>query len=150
MLNERKDGSLVGKEGVVFAIMQNGNILLEKRINPLSTFYGFIIIPGGGIENGESLEEALVREVDEECGIKICKSVYLSTKIQQEGKIVNKRHLFIITGFEGEITDEEPDKSIHVWASIKEARSLCEHRSTQEFLDDVENYISNAEGQNKD
>jgi 8-oxo-dGTP diphosphatase len=59
-----------GRRGAVAIIPREGRMLIIRRsrqvIAPLA--YCF---PGGGIEDGESEEEALVREVYEEIGIRV-------------------------------------------------------------------------------
>jgi 8-oxo-dGTP diphosphatase len=49
-------------------IIKNKEILLIKRKNP--PFKGKWALPGGFIEYGEKAEEAVVREVEEETGLK--------------------------------------------------------------------------------
>ena len=53
----------------------NKGILFEKR-----TDNGMWCIPGGSLELGESLEEALLREVKEETGLDIFDPVFLDVK----------------------------------------------------------------------
>ena len=50
-------------------IVHEGKILLVKRARPPSK--GKWSIPGGAVELGEEVREALVREVKEECGLDI-------------------------------------------------------------------------------
>src|SRR5258706_727811 len=49
-------------------IIQNGKILLLKHEDKYGEWYG---LPGGGQENGETLEEALLRECKEEINVKV-------------------------------------------------------------------------------
>jgi ADP-ribose pyrophosphatase YjhB (NUDIX family) len=51
------------------AIFRDGKILLVRRAR--SPGQGFYSLPGGRVEFGESLHEALHREVSEETGLKI-------------------------------------------------------------------------------
>lgn len=55
--------------GVGAVITREGNILLIKRGNEPGA--GQWSLPGGIVELGESLEDAVRREVYEECGIKV-------------------------------------------------------------------------------
>ncbi|MHB0770377.1 NUDIX hydrolase [Bradyrhizobium sp. 5.13L] len=51
------------------AIFRDGQVLLVRRAR--SPAKGFYSLPGGRVEFGESLHEALAREVDEETGLGI-------------------------------------------------------------------------------
>lgn len=51
------------------AIFRNGKVLLIRRAR--SPAKGFYSLPGGRVEFGESLHQALSREVDEETGLEI-------------------------------------------------------------------------------
>ena len=49
-------------------IIKGGEILLIKRVKPDRTYWVF---PGGGLEEGETIEEGLKREVYEETGLNV-------------------------------------------------------------------------------
>src|SRR6478735_1340407 len=51
------------------AIFRDGKVLLTRRAR--SPAKGFYSLPGGRVEFGESLHQALAREVDEETGLTI-------------------------------------------------------------------------------
>jgi 8-oxo-dGTP diphosphatase len=51
------------------AIFRDGKVLLVRRAR--SPAKGFYSLPGGRVEFGESLHQALAREVDEETGLNI-------------------------------------------------------------------------------
>ena len=51
------------------AIFRDGKVLLVRRAR--SPGKGFYSLPGGRVEFGETLHQALAREVDEETGLKI-------------------------------------------------------------------------------
>jgi len=51
-------------------IIENGKILLIHRIKPNEDYF---IFPGGGVEEGETIEDALKREVTEEITLEVKK-----------------------------------------------------------------------------
>ena len=52
--------------GVVIAIIQQGRVLLTQRDD-----FACWCLPGGAIEDAESLEQAATREVSEETGLQV-------------------------------------------------------------------------------
>jgi 8-oxo-dGTP pyrophosphatase MutT (NUDIX family) len=56
--------------GVVAVIVRDGRLLIIKRSQHVLA-PGMYCFPGGGIEPGETHEQALIRELDEELGCKI-------------------------------------------------------------------------------
>lgn len=55
----------------------DGHILLHKRCRRVRLYPGRWAFFGGGVEPGESLEQALVRELHEETGMRIAPPTYL-------------------------------------------------------------------------
>jgi len=53
---------------VAVIVIKDNKILLLRRIKNGKEYYVF---PGGGVEGGENLEEAIIRETQEELGLKI-------------------------------------------------------------------------------
>jgi ADP-ribose pyrophosphatase YjhB (NUDIX family) len=51
------------------AIFRDGRVLIVRRGRPPAQ--GFYTLPGGGVELGETLEQAVIREVREETGLAI-------------------------------------------------------------------------------
>jgi len=51
------------------AIFRDGRVLIVRRARPPA--HGLYTLPGGGVELGETLEEAVVREVREETGLEV-------------------------------------------------------------------------------
>ena len=58
---------LVAVDGVV--VRRGGSIVLVKRRRP--PYEGYWALPGGLVEYGETVEEAVVREVREETGLEV-------------------------------------------------------------------------------
>lgn len=51
------------------AVFRDGKVLLVRRARPPAL--GLFTLPGGGVETGETLAEAIIREVAEETGLAI-------------------------------------------------------------------------------
>lgn len=74
------------KKSVRGIVIKDKNILLIKRIKKERTYY---VIPGGGLEKNETLEEGVIREVKEELGITVSVGNLIGTDDFQ-----NTRHYF--------------------------------------------------------
>lgn len=62
------------RSGVI--IIENDKVALIRRVNAKSTYYLF---PGGGVEVGETVEEAAIREAWEELGVQVQVSNLVAT-----------------------------------------------------------------------
>jgi 8-oxo-dGTP diphosphatase len=51
------------------AIFRDGRVLIARRARPPA--HGLYTLPGGGVELGETLEEAVIREVREETALEV-------------------------------------------------------------------------------
>lgn len=80
---------------VVVGVIQNkdGKIILGKMSKNKGVYPGQWAIPGGGIEEGETLEEALRREMKEETGLTLIAfsptyfNSYKVTKKYEDGRV---------------------------------------------------------------
>ena len=93
-------------------------ILFEKR-----TDNGMWCVPGGALELGETLEEALSREVKEETSLDIWDPVLYDVKASVHMIYPNKDEvyytdvLYIVTKFKGELKHDEESKELR-WFPI--------------------------------
>lgn len=98
---------------MVSAIIRDddNNLLMVKNIDGDSYFWG---IPGGAVEEGETLEQAVVREVKEETGFDVVVTGFNSLR----EKFFTKRHHHVLfaTFFArvvgGELGINDPDNDI--------------------------------------
>lgn len=102
MKRENPENPILAIGGV---IIKGSKILLAKRGKPPDL--GKWSIPGGVVEAGETLEEALKREILEECSLKILKAepFLIIERIFSENKIIKYHYVifdFLISEFYGE------------------------------------------------
>lgn len=108
---------------VVAAIIENENdeILCALR-GPEMTLPNYWEFPGGKIEEGESKEEALMREIDEELGCKIEVLKHVDDTTYEYEKVIVRLETFMSI-----ITNGTPKASEHAeikWVPRKELNTL--------------------------
>lgn len=85
-------------------LLKDKKLLIEKSVNK-----SFFIAPGGSVEDGESVKQALVRELAEEFQIKVLEEdleefgVYIADAAGQEHRKV-KMEVYLVNKWEGEPT----------------------------------------------
>lgn len=88
---------------VVAGIVWRGSEYLAVERPPGSRQEGYWEFPGGKVETGESLEAALVREFEEELGIRPTRFEFWREKVHEYADLTVRLFFFHIRGFEGEI-----------------------------------------------
>ena len=93
-------------EGVVFMLMREGQLLIEKRSPTKRLLPNAFSIPGGHIEPGESIGAALARELQEELGLVAEKSRFVCT-LHSWAQTLRRLHYFAIEAWTGELVMQE-------------------------------------------
>ena len=107
---ERRNRKMRNRAGGI--LIENGKVLLIHRIKNVDGIVKeYYVVPGGGIEEGENIEEATKRELKEEIGINVefIQDEPLFTLEQENGiqyfSLINKISGIIGTGDGPEFTD---------------------------------------------
>ena len=81
--------------GVGGVLIRDGKVLLIRRGKP--PLYGRWVVPGGTVELGESLEQALVREMREETGLEVAPLEVLTVfdRIERDGDRVVYHYVIV-------------------------------------------------------
>ncbi len=116
-------------------VVDDDRLLLVRRGRPPHA--GYWSVPGGRVEHGETLAEALVREVREETGIDVVCDRFLGWVERFD----NDLHA-VILDFEAVSLEEDPsltagdDAAECVWASLAEVPEMLLVPGLAEFLSD--------------
>lgn len=110
----------------VYAVIVEGNkiLLVEKTRGP---YAGLLDLPGGRLEPGESLEEALVREVKEETGLQIEEWEFLRAFSYVIPGLEHSGKLYTVTRYNDRLLDmsiQHEDVKGAVWRSQKDLDRL--------------------------
>lgn len=111
------------REGCRGILIRGGKILLSYEKNEDQ-----YLIPGGGLEAGESLKECCARELREEAGIRVNPHKHYLTLEEYYHEWYFKSHYFLC-GYLGDceraLTEEEKQRGLEpVWVDFEEALSL--------------------------
>jgi len=101
------------RECVAWFVIKDQAILAEKRKSTKRLAPGAIAIPGGHVEEGERLEEALARELGEELGITPLDARYVCTLLHRAEEF-RRVHYFAVTRWQGEIANHEAESLLWV------------------------------------
>lgn len=101
MLEESKKRPIVAASAII--VDSNNSILLVKRKYPPGKDRW--ALPGGHVEYGESIEEAVIREIKEETGytVKVKHFLFPCTVIKRKPRSNDFEYHFVILVFEAEI-----------------------------------------------
>jgi 8-oxo-dGTP diphosphatase len=94
------------------AVFRQGRVLIIRRAH--APLLGHFSLPGGGVEVGETLAEALARELMEEVGI-VAEIIAFNRHVEAIGREGNRIQLhFVIASFVARWTKGEPRLSEEV------------------------------------
>lgn len=127
---------------VIFILIRDKKILVEKR--PVEGFSNHqYLIPGGAINNSESMEEALKREMMEELGVMPIKFELL-TQEEIPGLYDNILRPFVVSEWQGEIPPAILDKEDTYpleWVKIETLLTIP-NKGSKKIVQALKKYLS--------
>lgn len=106
-------------------IYEGGKVLIARRAESEGVLVGYWEVVGGGVEDGESVEEAVVREACEESGLKIvCGDTFHNFSFNLTDGTPMNSYAFMCTasGITDVILNEEHDE--YRWIGEEELDSV--------------------------
>lgn len=110
-------------------ICSQGRLLLGKRSGSRKAYPGVWDLPGGHVETGETVEQALVRELREELGVSSVEwrqlAVLHAPAMAGESGDTLRVYVFLVTAWRGEPRNVLPDEHDEVaWLTLDDAIKL--------------------------
>ncbi|MCL5433066.1 MAG: NUDIX domain-containing protein [Patescibacteria group bacterium] len=114
-----------GKKQIITAcvfIYKKGKVLVAKRAKTKKFLPGKYELPGGHIEFGETIEDGLIREIDEEfhIGIRIGDPYYIFTYVYKNEHVVEIEYFAEIKNKNQKIRINQKDHSEYKWITEQE------------------------------
>jgi len=133
------------KKSVVSGILvknSEGKLLLVKKPDGVGPYKGTYMTPGGGVETGESADDAASRELYEETGVKLSnlKRVFFDDDVTDNWEGIPRHYIMLMyTGdyVSGDLKPTEGDDDnleVIKWFSIEEAKGLPLSPPTKKLL----------------
>ena len=120
------------KVAVAVIFDANNQILITQR--PLNKPYGgYWEFPGGKVEEQETPQDALVREIDEEIGIHIISSSYLGLVINEEPTPAVNLLIYRVDKFQGEPICRESQLAMR-WVALNKLSDYAFPKANQNIL----------------
>ena len=133
-LVESKHGKRRIENLVAGILLDKGRFLVEKRRLNKEADPGYVEIPGGHVERGETLHKALRREMMEELGIKVDKARVVGKALAtatngERGRI----HYFHIEKWQGRIQSNEAER-VYWESDISKLSIIPDQRAIRNLL----------------
>jgi len=124
-------------ECVSGVLIDDGAVLVERRRADDDADPGLVLLPGGHVEVGESLDRALKREMREELGIRVEKVAPIRVRYYTASNGERQRiHYFRIKGWKGEIMSNEAE-SVYWESDISNLSDTIERKIVLKLLSQV-------------
>jgi|FLOH01.1.fsa_nt_gi 8-oxo-dGTP diphosphatase len=108
---------------VGFILFKDNKILVERRKKEKKVYPFCITLPGGKIDENETSEQAIIREVKEEFDVTVKKFKYIGHKKEIINNILFPIDYFLVTEWTGEIKCLEADELF--WIKPEEYKMIA-------------------------
>jgi len=140
----------VSAAGVAYLLRPGGYAVILNSVGEVaivSTPLG-LALPGGGQNDGEESEDAAIREVEEECGLRVSLGHCLGLAdelvfAEEDGKHYRKRCTFFLASVVDQLGAGEPDHK-QLWLPRDDATAALMHGSQRWAVAEAGRYAPSA------
>lgn len=133
-LLEKVQAEGFSKIAVGAGIISNGKLMIVRR-SPNDFLGGIYELPGGGVEEGESIESSLRREVKEEVGLKVERIIGMFEGFDYISELGTKtiQFNFAVVVEEGELRLSSDEHDSYVWVTQSDFEDNPKFKLTPEM-----------------
>jgi len=139
---------LGGREPRGVAVVVRGHHLLV--LARVLDGYEYAVLPGGGIEPGETAEDAAVREVEEETGIHGRVLALLGVIdfwfVAEQRRVHKTVHHFLLEAQRGELSDADIEVDQVAWVPLDELAGRLAYADERRLLEKVADLLDEPAG----
>ena len=134
-LDDARKGYVPIARCVAGVLISESRVLLTKRAPHLRLYPGIWDLPGGHIEEGESAEDALRRELLEELRVEIQSSSLMDSILHSDPVEPLEVMVFVVSSWKGRPLNAEPDKHTEIgWFSAASLPASKTYDSYREIV----------------
>jgi 8-oxo-dGTP diphosphatase len=108
-------------------LLRQGSVLLARRSPHRKAYPGLWSFPGGHVEAGETLEQALIREVSEE--VNVAPVTYSAVARIADPNTTSESityHIYVVREWSGQPSIIDDEHTELLWFTLEEARTLSD------------------------
>jgi 8-oxo-dGTP diphosphatase len=117
---------------VALVVLKDDTVLVERRGLHKATDPGVVVIPGGHVEQGESLEQACKRELKEELDLDCSEFRFLDRMLWHTPVEIQNVYYFVCDGWSGNLKSQEADEVFFIKRDDLSAIDIDEERKILE------------------
>lgn len=117
---------------VALVVLKDDTVLVERRGLHKATDPGVVVIPGGHVEQGESLEQACKRELKEELDLDCSEFRFLDRMLWHTPVEIQNVYYFVCEGWSGNLKSKESDEVFFIKRDDLSAIDIDEERKILE------------------
>jgi 8-oxo-dGTP diphosphatase len=117
---------------VALVVLKDDTVLVERRGLHKATDPGVVVIPGGHVEQGESLEQACKRELKEELDLDCSEFRFLDRMLWHTPVEIQNVYYFVCEGWSGNLKSKEADEVFFIKRDDLSAIDIDEERKILE------------------
>ncbi len=117
---------------VALVVLKDDTVLVERRGLHKATDPGVVVIPGGHVEQGESLEQVCKRELKEEFDLDCSEIRFLDMMLWHTPVEIQNVYYFVCEGWSGSLKSQEADEVFFIKLDDLSAIDIEEERKILE------------------